>query len=145
MARNRVCRPGVRQSPEGGGHAESARTTGLWLYLAEVNRIPPLAPTREERLLRRIRRGDLRAVDEMALGHLGLVADIVAPQGVDGDGLPDRLDRGNRALLEAIFSFASSGGGDFREYAASHVRRAVQAEPPDPGPWAVQQDTFPVA
>jgi DNA-directed RNA polymerase specialized sigma subunit len=81
----------------------------------------------------------------MALGYLGLVADIVAPQGVDGDGLPDRLDRGNRALLEAIFSFASSGGEDFREYAASHVRRAVHAEPPDPSPWAVQQGAFPVA
>jgi DNA-directed RNA polymerase sigma subunit (sigma70/sigma32) len=107
---------------------EQAEAKGLRLYLEEVRRVSPPDPAEEEQLFRRIRRGDLRAVDEVAVRNLGLVADVVTGQGADGVAA-DRLDQGNRALVEAIAAFAAGGCGTFRDYARSRICRAVQAAP----------------
>ena len=100
--------------------------TGLQLYLEEVRRLPRLEPTEEARLLARVGRGDTEALDEMTVRNLGLVADVVVDEPAEDDAIFDRLERGNRALLEAIVSFASSGRRDFRSYARSRILRTIR-------------------
>ena len=50
--------------------------SGLQLYLREINRAKLLTPEEEQMLSRRLRKGDMRARDEMIRSNLRLVVNI---------------------------------------------------------------------
>jgi DNA-directed RNA polymerase sigma subunit (sigma70/sigma32) len=109
-------------------HDRRVRATqplGLFVYLEEAKRVSPLAPRQQRRLFGRIRRGDRRALDKVALSHLGLVAEQVERQWRRGIDVLAVLDEGNRALLNAILTFGGGSEDDFRGYARSHIATAI--------------------
>lgn len=103
----------------------AANCRGVLVYLEEVKRVTPLAPSQERRLWGRIRRGDRGALDKMALTNLGLVAQEVERKRAKGADVLALVAEGNRALMNAILSYGSGGSGDFRGYARSHIRAAI--------------------
>ena len=104
---------------------QSGLGDGLKVYLEEVRRISPPNGKEGERLLRRARRGDARAADQVVLMHLGLVAEVVQERCRNLGRVPQLLEDGNLALAQAVGSFDASVGQDFRTYARSHVLRAI--------------------
>ena len=128
MARPYACRASSGQTRDRGGGLASAESKGFRLYLEEVKRVAPFSPPETKALVFRVRNGDLRAIDEMAVRNLRLVVDVVMRSGAGGNRIPEQLEKGNLALLKAIVSFASSGKRDFRAYARRRIRREVQGD-----------------
>ncbi len=108
----------------------TTETNGGWLgaYRREVGRLA--APDADEAtdLVGRLRRGDRQAADEIALRHLGLVVDEVGRCGAEGCEALDLLERGNRALVEAIDALCGRDGHDCRTFLRSAIRRAVRGD-----------------
>jgi DNA-directed RNA polymerase sigma subunit (sigma70/sigma32) len=106
--------------------ADGSDAAGLRLYLAEVSHLDPPRGRDDARLLGRMRRGDRAALDEMALRHLGLVAEVVQQECRNEAECLEMLEEGNQALLQAIVSYSKEkAGGDFRRHTRSFIRRAI--------------------
>jgi DNA-directed RNA polymerase sigma subunit (sigma70/sigma32) len=125
--------PAARAEPHDGAAKKrqgtaprSGREEGLKLYQEQVRRLAPLSAKETRRLLKRVRHGDERARDEMALRHLGLVVELVEelrPKDPDVLGL---LQAGNLALVAAIKTFDPAGKDDFRASVRSYIWRAIE-------------------
>jgi DNA-directed RNA polymerase sigma subunit (sigma70/sigma32) len=98
---------------------------GIRLYLQEIRRMEYLPVHEEQKLLARVRRGEMDAVGEIAFRNLRLVGDVVQTECPRDTDLLALLEKGNHALVQAILSFGAACDRSFREYATAIIRTAV--------------------
>ncbi|MGC9529961.1 MAG: sigma-70 family RNA polymerase sigma factor [Candidatus Bipolaricaulaceae bacterium] len=115
---------GPRQAPTSEGRRDA---DALGLYLAEVNRIPPLSEEEERRLARRMREGDERARERLILSHLRLVTAVAREYGETGLDLLDMIQEGNIGLIQAVDRFDPERGFRLSTYARWWIRQAIGA------------------
>ncbi len=106
------------------GSLEGDRFLGV--YLAAVSRIPRLTREEEERLGQRIQSGDKEALRALVEAHLRLVLSLARRFARLGGSLPDLIQEGNLALVQAALHFDWRKGQRFSTYAALWVRHALQ-------------------
>lgn len=99
---------------------------GLQLYIREVCRVLTLSARAERALVRRIRRGDLTARDELVRSHLHLVPRIARAYEGKGLGLSALIEQGNLGLVQAAEKFEGGRGVRFSPYASRWIRRSVK-------------------
>ena len=99
---------------------------GLQLYIREAGRVLTLSARAEQALVRRIRRGDLTARDELVRSHLHLVPRIARAYEDKGLSLSELIEQGNLGLIRAAEKFEDSSEVRFSSYACRWIRRAVR-------------------
>src|SRR5580698_9076749 len=103
------------------------REAELGRYLAEIRKLPMLAPEQEVALARRWRdQEDLAATHTLMTSHLRLVAKIA--MGYGGYGLPlnELIAEGNIGLMQAVKRFDPERGFRLATYAMWWIRAAIQ-------------------
>jgi RNA polymerase primary sigma factor len=95
------------------------------IYLRDASKVPLLTPEEEVELAKRIRQGDQRAKEKMALANLKLVVSIA--KRYTGYGLPllDLIQEGNIGLMRAVERFDHTKGYKFSTYATWWIRQAI--------------------
>ncbi len=107
--------------PASGGEA------GLNRYLAEIKKVPSLAPEEEFMLAKRWReQGDTDAAAKLVNSHLRLVAKIA--MGYRGYGLPvsELISEGNIGLMQGVKKFEPDRGFRLATYAMWWIRASIQ-------------------
>lgn len=100
--------------------------SGLQLYLREINRARLLTPDEEIDLSRRLRKGDMRARDEMIRSNLRLVVNIAKNYCNRGLLFLDLIEEGNLGLLRAVEKFDPKVGCRFSTYASWWIRQSIK-------------------
>jgi len=100
--------------------------SGLQLYLREINRAKLLTPDEELTLARRLRKGDMRARDEMIRSNLRLVVSIAKNYCNRGLLFLDLIEEGNLGLLRAVEKFDPGMGCRFSTYASWWIRQSIK-------------------
>jgi len=100
--------------------------SGLQLYLREINRARLLTSDEELTLARRLRKGDMRARDEMIRSNLRLVVSIAKNYCNRGLLFLDLIEEGNLGLLRAVEKFDPSMGCRFSTYASWWIRQSIK-------------------
>ncbi len=95
------------------------------IYLRDASKVPLLTREEEIQLAERIKRGDERAKEKMALANLKLVVSIA--KRYTGYGLPllDLVQEGNIGLMRAVEKFDHTKGYKFSTYATWWIRQAI--------------------
>jgi len=119
------CKVGGRRKAAGARCGADGNGVGLRLYAREVRRLAPPPPREVRRLFARLHHGDLHALDEVVLRHLGLVVDAVESRRVSGKQFPRLIEAGNLALVRAVLRFRPGRDGEFAAYAMVCVRRVL--------------------
>jgi len=96
------------------------------LYLEEVGQVKPLKPEAERKLVTRIKRGDLRAREEIIKSNLPKVVEVAHEY--EGQGIPllDLITEGNLGLIRAVEEFDSTKGISFGAHNMRWIRRSMQ-------------------
>jgi RNA polymerase primary sigma factor len=101
----------------------------LHLYLCEIGQVPLLTEAEEQELVRRIRRGDEAAREQMIKANLRLVVHIARRHQNFGLPLLDLISEGNIGLMKAVDRFDPSHGRRLSSYAGiwitQRIRRAL--------------------
>jgi RNA polymerase primary sigma factor len=105
-------------SPPGGGD-------GLDIYLDELGRYDLLSPDEEERVARRARAGDRRALDRLVRANLRFVVAVAKRYKGRGLSFPDLIQEGNVGLVRAAGKFDPDQGVKFISYAVWWIRQAI--------------------
>ena len=106
---------------------ESGRASSLTRYLREIGETPLLDREGEQKLAKRIQKGDEKARQHMMLANLRLVVSI-AKQYVpsnEPDLMMDLIQEGNIGLMRAVDRFKSEFGTRFSTYGVYWIRQAV--------------------
>ena len=94
-------------------------------YYAELTKYKPLTKAKEKRLLKLIRRGDLRAKNELLEANLKFVFDIAKHYTGRGLSISDLISEGNMGLLRAIDKFDETKDVKFISYAVWWIKQAM--------------------
>jgi RNA polymerase primary sigma factor len=94
-------------------------------YLAEIARQPLLTPDEEVDLARRIREGDMKALERLTICNLRFVFSIAKKYQNQGISLPDLVNEGNMGLLKAAQRFDETRGFKFISYAVWWIRQSI--------------------
>lgn len=102
------------------------RDGALGAYLKEIGEIPLLTRADEQRLGKRIKKGDRTAREQMIRANLRLVVKIA--QDYAGLGLPllDLISEGNIGLMKGVERFDPNRGTKFSTYGAWWIKQAVR-------------------
>jgi len=102
------------------------RDGALGAYLKEIGEIPLLTRADEQRLGKRIKKGDRAAREQMIRANLRLVVKIA--QDYAGLGLPllDLISEGNIGLMKGVERFDPNRGTKFSTYGAWWIKQAVR-------------------
>jgi RNA polymerase primary sigma factor len=102
------------------------RDGALGAYLKEIGEIPLLTRADEQRLGKRIKKGDRAAREHMIRANLRLVVKIA--QDYAGLGLPllDLISEGNIGLMKGVERFDPNRGTKFSTYGAWWIKQAVR-------------------
>jgi len=102
------------------------RDGALGAYLNEIGEIPLLTRADEQRLGKRIKKGDRAAREQMIRANLRLVVKIA--QDYAGLGLPllDLISEGNIGLMKGVERFDPNRGTKFSTYGAWWIKQAVR-------------------
>lgn len=103
----------------------AARGDSLARYLQEIRAYPLLSRAEEAALARRIRRGDVAALERLVCANLRFVVSIAKKYQKLGVSLADLVDEGNLGLIRAAEKFDESKGAKFISYAVWWVRQAI--------------------
>jgi len=119
---NNLSRPEVEEQDEIPYDADTA----IKLYLREIGQIPLLTPEQEVELAERIKKGDLKAREQMIKANLRLVVKIA--RDYEGLGLPllDLISEGNIGLMKAVERFDPKKGGKLSTYSAWWIKQAIK-------------------
>lgn len=98
----------------------------LTIYLREIGKFPLLTPQEENRLARRIKRGDGQALEILTSSNLRCVVRIAKTFCREGISLSDLINEGNIGLMRAAKKFDPERGVRFISYASWWIRQAIQ-------------------
>jgi len=96
-------------------------------YLFEVSKTPLLTPQQEIDLAKKVRKGDLEAMQELAKRNLRFVISVAKKYQNRGLPLTDLIGEGNVGLLTAARKFDPDQGVKFISYAVWWIRQAILA------------------
>ena len=95
------------------------------LYLKDIKDIPLLTPEREQKLARKIQRGDKEARAEMIRSNLRLVINIAKRYKYFGVSISDLIEEGNLGLMKAVSKFDPKKGYRFSTYASWWIKQYI--------------------
>lgn len=96
------------------------------LYLRDLAQHPLISPEREIQLAGRIKRGDLKAREEMIQANLRLVVKIAREYENYGVPLLDLINEGNMGLMKAAGRFDPVKGAKFSTYASFWIKQSIR-------------------
>jgi RNA polymerase primary sigma factor len=108
------------------GVFRNSQSTAFDQYLQDIQKLPLISDTEEERrLARRARRGDEKAAERLVTANLRFVISYVKKYQGHGLDLSELVAIGNEGLLKAVRKFDPEQGVKFISYAVWWVRQAV--------------------
>ena len=100
-------------------------TQSLDKYLHEIGKVDLLTAEEEVALARRIKDGDLEALNRLIKANLRFVVSVSKQYQNQGLSLPDLINEGNLGLIKAAQRFDETRGFKFISYAVWWIRQSV--------------------
>ena len=97
----------------------------LDLYLREIGSTPLINASEEVRLARRIKQGDMTALEKLTKANLRFVVSVAKNYQNQGLSLADLINEGNIGLIKAAKRFDETRGFKFISYAVWWIRQAI--------------------
>ena len=94
-------------------------------YLLEISKTELLTGEEEASLARRIREGDMDALDKLVQSNLRFVVSVAKQYQNQGISLNDMINEGNLGLIRAAQKFDETKGFKFISYAVWWIRQAI--------------------
>jgi RNA polymerase primary sigma factor len=94
-------------------------------YLHDVAQQPMITPEEEVELARRIKLGDMEALEKMTKANLRFVVSVAKQYQNQGLALNDLINEGNIGLIKAAQRFDESKGFKFISYAVWWIRQSI--------------------
>ena len=94
-------------------------------YLQEVGREPLITSDQEVELARRIRTGDMAALEKLTRANLRFVISVAKQYQNQGLPLQDLINEGNLGLIRAAEKFDETRGFKFISYAVWWIRQSI--------------------
>ena len=108
------------------GYAASLRGDAFQLYLREIGQVKLLTPDQEIVLAKRIKRGDIKAREQMIKANLRLVVKIAREYERLGLPLLDLINEGNIGLMKGIDRFDTKKGAKLSTYASWWIKQSIK-------------------
>lgn len=93
----------------------------------QASTAPPLRDGEEAALLTRSAGGDRSSQERLVAANLGMVIRLAEARGESGLPVPDLVQEGSLALVDAVRTFSTSGAPDFARFAEQKVRDQMDA------------------
>lgn len=113
------------QSSTASRQRESSGVDSLSTYLREISAYPLLTRDEEGVIARRIRDGDVSAIEPLVCANLRFVVSVARKYQHRGVSLSDLINEGNLGLMRAAEKFDDARGVRFISYAVWWIRQAV--------------------
>ncbi len=100
-------------------------TASLDKYLQEIGRVDLISADEEVELARRIKAGDMKALERLTKANLRFVVSVSKQYQNQGLALPDLINEGNLGLIKAAERFDETRGFKFISYAVWWIRQSI--------------------
>jgi RNA polymerase primary sigma factor len=100
-------------------------SASLERYLQEIGKIDLISAEEEASLARRIREGDIQALEILTRANLRFVVSVAKQYQNQGLTLPDLINEGNLGLIKAAQRFDETKGFKFISYAVWWIRQSI--------------------
>jgi DNA-directed RNA polymerase sigma subunit (sigma70/sigma32) len=95
--------------------------------IREARLTPALVLGEQEKLLERAALGDVTSQERLVAVNLTMVIRLALDRGEQALSVPDLVQEGSIGLVEAVRTFADSGGSDFTRFAEGKIRAQMEA------------------
>jgi RNA polymerase primary sigma factor len=100
-------------------------TQSLDKYLSEIAKVGLITAEEEVALAKRIKKGDVAALDKMVKANLRFVVSVAKQYQSSGMSLGDLINEGNLGLIKAASRFDETRGFKFISYAVWWIRQSI--------------------